>query len=227
LALAAHGKPLTFSVAEGVPLDTFKYIDGGKPRTLADLMSITGTPLGIYPRDYATAGYMLYKGDSTGDPRVKPDAANMDGTGAILDIVKAEYADDMVSVMTRHRPALLAAARNKMGAVSLWMYFMVQMESADKLLAAKVMRYVSEYGAIEPCSKNLYFAAKLTEKLRKKHEDPVDGTVKKARYKDFLDGLMGAWALAWNLTREGKHLKSQATFNAQANLAVKNWPGIK
>ena len=216
---------LQFLVADGIKEEMFQFIDGGKPRTLSDLMSILGSPLAAHAKVYATTGYMLYKDDNTDDPRIKPNAENTDGTGAMLAFINEEYTDHMAAIYEKFTNELNAASKNGMGASSLWLYFMVRMMARDTTLAAKFLRYVSSYGACEPCSKNLYFAAKLMEKLRVEHSE--NGQVKKARYKDFIDGVMDAWVLAWNLTREGTHLKSQSTFNAKFNAQRQSgWPGI-
>ena len=227
LAQIAYGKPMWFLVCEDIPVEMFKFIDGGKPRTLADLMTISGSPLATHAKEYAVTGYMLYKEDHTDDPRRKPDADATDGTGTQFDFVKAEYADELSGLMAEHIEALRAAARNGMGAASLWLYFAIRMNKRDPKLLAKLLHYVANYGGVKPCSKNFQFAAKMVENLRKEHKDP-DGTVKKARYKDFLDGVMDVWALAWNLTREGTHLKAQKSFTAKYNSQHKGqWPGIK
>ena len=226
-AIVANNKPQTFWFVYNVPVEMFKHIDGGQPRTLADLMSIDGSPLASHAKTYATTGIMLLKEDQTTDPRKKPDAENTDGTGTQLDYIRNEYAASMAPLCEEHLASLRLVERNGMGAVSLWLYFMVRMSAKDPLLANKVLNYAANYGAVEPCSKNFYFAAKMVQRLREENSES-DGTVKKARYKDFIDGVMDAWVLAWNLTREGAHLKKEGAFTAKFNqqhAAV--WPGIK
>lgn len=215
-------------VCEGVDVSMFKFIDGGKPRTLPDLMSIDGSPLSQYPSEFAVAGYMLYKEDKTGDPRTRPGADESDGTGTVLEYIKDFYATDLSALMTQYAPLFRKAQKHKIAPVSMLLYMAVRAARQDRDLLHKVLSYYGDFGGGAPCSKNLQFAAMKAKALYDEALADGDGKVMKARHKNLVDALLDAHLLGWNLTRQGLHLRGEANFNKKFNDQMElAWPGFQ
>jgi hypothetical protein len=120
-----------------------------------------------------------------------------------------------------------AAQRVGSGPASMWLYMAVRATEFDAALFKKLMSYVSDPTGGAPCTLNFKWALARVTKLREEAEGG-EGHVVKGRHKDFADMVLLCWTVAWNLTRAGNHLRSQAAFTAKFTEAVKTvWPGIK
>ncbi len=228
-AIIKSGVSTDLSFAEGVDISMFKYIDGGKPRTLSDLMTIDDSPLRRYPTIYSSAGYMLYKEDHTDDPRTKPSAEDSEGWGTVLNYVRETYAETLDDIATASMHRFGPIQKMHMGPKSLLMYFTVRANEQDPDLCTKMLDYYATYGESAAPNKNFLFTARKLQWLYEQSKDAGEGRVMKAAHKDMTNSMLDALVLGWNMTREGMFYRTENRFNEafmeQSLSGI--WPGIQ
>lgn len=221
-AIVQSGVTMKLWVARGLDPDAFKLIDQGKPRTLDDMMVIGGTPFTENTKVYSSAGRMLFKEDVTGDPRVQATEGKNSSEGVIYEYICDHYLVALPDRMNAYRALMFAAQKAGAAPASLWLYMAVRCAPLDPALFNRMISYAADPMGGAPCSMNFKFALMRALKLREEARADA-GRVLKGSHKDMIDGQLAAWACAWNLTREGTHLRSQSSFTREINLHAGKW----
>ena len=154
-AIRRCGRPMAMTVANDVPLEAFRFLDQGRPRTAADILASLGWP------DHSTCATMArlqYRLEETGDPRI---------TTAEIRVPEAVIADraqvhkpEMLSIVERYTPlAKLAVKRRSVPKTKicatagpgahrpglLWCFF-----SSERLVGEDETMAIAEYLAVAP-----------------------------------------------------------------------------
>jgi hypothetical protein len=168
---------------------------------------------------------MLYKEDNTGDPRVRPSGSEASGLGVVLDYIRDTYAERMSLLTSVNLKSLRMIQTKGLGPQSVWAYVLVRASEKDPIMAEKFIDYFAGYGEVSPFSKNLYLCAERIFAARKEAEDSERG-ISKGQHQNFVSDVLEAIVVAWNLTREGTHLRATGAFTKKVNDLV-SWPSFK
>jgi hypothetical protein len=237
-AIVESGAPIRAWVAENVPVEAFRYLDQGKPRDLADILTVKGY---ADAKSLASAMRMLWKEDRTGSPFVKPDGEDAEGEAEIFAHCESTYNGALAAFHEAVLPQLRAAQRNGMGGVGWILYLAWRMKEQDGDLCEKFLRYISTSSDVTNVAalaeaqsalpKAFTFARSQISELREQYEREGATTSGRARIlmgrnRDMCDATVTAWATAWKCAREGVRVPSARAWAGRFEESMTDFPGI-
>lgn len=221
-------KPLRGVVVRGVPLEYFKYFDGGNnARDLADILYIHNAS---DPQAFATCARTLFREDVTGDATQKPTAANNLNDSGIFERINEVYNGQLEAAWEQHGKLLNSIQRSKtvngnkcagLGPKGLFLYFCVRAAKLDpdRLTSALTWLADCDQFPLDAPDRNWSAFVSVSRRLRAEAEG-VEGKVLKGRHKDFSDAMLTALVLAWNRSRSTERAYTPSSLLAAVEKAT-------
>ncbi len=209
--IVQSGVSLDAWVARGVPSDAFKYKDGGKKRSLKDVMVAAGWK---EASTLSQTGYFLWVHKMTGYlyGNVKPHEQVMEGDR--FDWL-AEYKPDLQLEFEENKSTLRKVGRELELPVNSLFFFWLKWGEVDREMRDQVFEYFSDTHMNTSPNNNFVFAVKKLRELQKLFRTE-HGSVRTEKQRDAYAAVL---MLSWNSAREGKHYRSENGFSKDYNLA--------
>lgn len=217
--------PAPFWVATGVSLEAFQYLDQGKPRTLSDIMKISGWR---DPNALAVTGKMLWRNDNKpGEPFCHAGSFN-ECDGAVFEWVSSLH-PELQSFWDAHKTEVLNAKRYSKITESLllYVYYIWSIESAED--AQAVFKYLNSKGQDAAMNvdgpvwvqNSVGRAVELCKELNVEWEkSSAEGVTKSAmRHADKKETFLAVLEWGWSQRRNTR--KNMAAFRKACKLHLK------